>query len=115
MATKTVLVVDDETLLADLYTRYLEDDYTVLTAYDGLDAMDMMNDSVDLVTLDLRMAGVTGVHVLRWLREEGYDTPVVVVSALDPEEAELPIDPQAYLKKPVGHEELLAAVKRFLA
>lgn len=114
MCAKTVLVVDDEPDLVDLFARYLKDEYSVLTAYDGLEAMDVIDESVDLVTLDLRMAGVTGGQVLVWFREEGYHCPVIVVSAIDPYDAELPVAPDAFLEKPVTRKELLAAVRQFM-
>ena len=113
MSKKTVLVVDDEAALADLFTRYLEDEFRVITAYDGLDAMDLIDESVDIVTLDLRMAGVTGGQFFTWMREEGYDCPVIVVSAINPIEADLPLEPEEYLVKPISREQILAAVREY--
>lgn len=60
----TVLIVEDEQPLADLYAKFLESTYTVRTAYDGTEALDSMSHEVDVVLLDRRMSGLSGEEVL---------------------------------------------------
>jgi len=63
----TVLVVDDEHHLADLYTDYLADDHEVLTAYGGEEALELLDDpdtDVDVTLLDRRMPDLSGDEVL---------------------------------------------------
>ena len=53
--TPTVLVVDDERDLADLYAAWLEMEYEVVTAYGGEEAIDTMDRSVDVALVDRLM------------------------------------------------------------
>ncbi len=111
---KTILVVDDDTNIADLYTMWLEPEYEVRTAYGGEEALEQVDESVELVVLDRRMPEVTGDEVLETIREKGFDCLVVLVTAVDPEFniVELPFD--AYLTKPVLREDLTEMVEMLL-
>jgi DNA-binding response OmpR family regulator len=50
-----VLVVEDEPDLADLYAAWLGDEYRVRTAYGGREALDALDDEIDVILLDRRM------------------------------------------------------------
>ena len=67
----TILVVDDNEMNRDALTRRLErKGYTVLTAEDGYQAIDIVGkQSVDLILLDIMMPGITGLDVLKLLRQ----------------------------------------------
>lgn len=80
----TVLVVDDERPLADVRARWLEDDYDVRTAYSGEDALESIDETVDVVVLDQRMPGLSGDDVLVAMHERGLDPGIVVVSGTEP-------------------------------
>ena len=58
-----VLVVEDETHLAELYSEYLDDNYDVRTAYGGVEAIEMLASDLDIVLLDRRMPIVSGNEV----------------------------------------------------
>jgi DNA-binding response OmpR family regulator len=117
MATEnaTILAVDDEPGLVDIYEAWFSDKYAVRTAYGGREALSEFDDAVDLVLLDRRMPGISGDEVLETLREDGHDCPVVMVTAVEPDEGmiELPFD--EYVVKPVDKNELLGAAERALA
>ncbi|WP_254524694.1 response regulator transcription factor [Natrinema caseinilyticum] len=83
-AQPTVLVVDDERELADLYAMWVGEDYEVVTAYDGRSAIERVNDSIDAVLLDRHMPDITGDRVLEEIRAAGYDCWVIMVTAVDP-------------------------------
>lgn len=110
----TVLVVDDEQDIADIYTLQLEDDYDVRTVYGGPEAVEAMDEDVDVVLLDRRMPEMSGNEVLERIRAEGYDSRVVMVTAIDPEFdiIEMPFDD--YLCKPVDKETLHEAIEQQL-
>lgn len=110
----TILAVDDERELVDIYRTWFGDDYTIRPAYGGREALSAFDDSVDLVLLDRRMPGTSGDEVLEELRERGYDGPVVMVTAVEPDEGmiELPFD--EYVVKPIDREELLETVDQAL-
>jgi DNA-binding response OmpR family regulator len=111
---RTVLVVDDERGLADLYAIWLEDDYDVRTAYDGSEALDGLDASVDVVLLDRQMPDVSGDDVLSELRDRGIDCRVAMVTAVEPELDIVDLGFDDYLRKPVDRETLLATVERLV-
>lgn len=110
----TVLVVDDERDVADLYAFRLEEEYTVRTAYGGQAALDSLDEDVDVILLDRRMPGLTGDEVLQRVREGGSDPRVVMVTAIDPDVDIVDMEFDDYLCKPVGKETLLEAVEHQL-
>ena len=101
-----VLVVDDEARLADLFAAWLGADRAVETAYDGEEALAKMTDSVEVVLLDRRMPGLSGDEVLEEIREQGYDSRVVMVTAVDPDFDIIEMGFDDYLVKPVSKDEL---------
>lgn len=110
----TVLVVDDEEGLADLYAIWLRDRYTVETAYDGEAALTALDEDVDVVLLDRQMPGVSGDDVLDTIRERGLDCRVAMVTAVEPELDIVDLGFDDYLRKPVDRETLRETVDRLL-
>jgi DNA-binding response OmpR family regulator len=106
----TVLVVDDERDVADLYALRLQEAYTPMTAYGGREALEKMDEHVAAVLLDRRMPDMHGDDVLAALRDQGYDCPVIMVTAVDPDLNILEMDFDDYLNKPVYEETLLRTV-----
>jgi DNA-binding response OmpR family regulator len=106
----TVLVVDDEPHIVGMYAAMLEDAHTVRTATSGREALDRITEDVDVVLLDRRMPDLSGDDVLTTIRSEGHDCHVALVTAVTPDLdiVELPFD--AYLVKPVRHQDLLDLV-----
>src|SRR5271155_2520499 len=81
---RTILLVDDESAARYGTGRALEKQYKVIEAASAAAARDAVAVSVpDLILLDLVMPGEDGISFLRWLRENGHEVPVLVVSALD--------------------------------
>lgn len=110
----TVLVVDDETALADLYAVWLEDTYRVRTAYGGEEALGALDETVDVVLLDRKMPDITGDEVLARLRERGLDCRVALVTAVDPDFDILELGFDSYVTKPVERDDLHEAVETLL-
>ncbi|MFC4249308.1 HalX domain-containing protein [Natribaculum luteum] len=106
-----VLVVDDETQLADLFAMWLQQDWAVATAYDGEEALEMLSDSLEVVLLDRRMPGRSGDDVLREIRDVGCDCRVVMVTAVDPDFDIIEMGFDDYLVKPVSKDELVEVVQ----
>ncbi|WP_248515652.1 HalX domain-containing protein [Salinarchaeum laminariae] len=107
-----ILVVDDESRLADLFAAWLQADWNVETAYDGETALEKMGESVEIVLLDRRMPGLSGDEVLEQIREEGYDCRVVMVTAVDPDFDIIEMGFDDYLVKPVSKDDLLDIIDR---
>src|ERR1700741_3038924 len=78
----TVLVVDDEPLVLDVVTRYLEHDgHRVVTAPDGGAARELIEqESPSLVLLDVMLPGEDGLDLCRWIRSSS-DLPVILLTA----------------------------------
>jgi DNA-binding response OmpR family regulator len=115
MAPKNVLVVDDDRELADLYADWLDEQYTVHTAYGGNEALDLLeeaDDGYDAILLDRRMPDLTGDLTLVVLRDRGYDYPVAMVTAVEPDVDVLDLGFDDYLVKPATRGDLYATVER---
>jgi len=106
----TVLVVDDETDIADLYTTWLEVDHEVRTAYGGEEAIEKVDATVDVVFLDRQMPDYSGDEVLERIREADHGCRVVMVTAVDPDFDIVDMGFDDYLTKPVMREDLAEAV-----
>jgi len=111
----TILAVDDERDLVDIYRTWFGGRYTIREAYGGREAISAFDEDVDLVLLDRRMPGLSGDEVLERLREADHDCPVVMVTAVEPDEGmiELPFD--EYVVKPIDKAELRESIERALA
>jgi DNA-binding response OmpR family regulator len=110
----TILIVDDEPSITDLYALRLEDEYDVRTAYSGSEALEKIDDVVDVVLLDRRMPDLSGDEVLSKIREEGIDCRVAMVTAVDPDFDILDLGFDAYVVKPVSEEDLKDTVDTLL-
>ncbi|MFB6160267.1 MAG: response regulator [Haloferacaceae archaeon] len=112
--TPTVLIVEDEPELANIYAHQLDDEYEVLTATSGREALDLLDDvgAVDVALLDRRMPNLTGDEVLAEMRDRGHDSRVAMVTAVDPDVDVLEMPFDAYLTKPVTGGDLHETVER---
>jgi len=81
---KTILIVDDEPAARYGLRRALESKYRVAEAGSAEAAREALTrEQPDLVLLDVVLPGQSGIEFLRWMREQGSETPVLMVSALD--------------------------------
>jgi DNA-binding response OmpR family regulator len=109
-----VLVVEDEPDLADLYATWLDDEYDVRVAYGGREALDALDDAVDVVLLDRRMPDLSGDEVLVALRERDIDCRVAMVTAVEPDFDIIEMGFDDYLVKPVSRDALVSTVSNLL-
>ena len=107
----SVLVVEDEAQLAELFTAFLAPGYDVRTATSGQEALEMADEELDVVLLDRRMPDRSGDEVLAELVDRGVDAMFGMISGVDPDTdiVDMPFDD--YLTKPVARDELLAFVE----
>jgi DNA-binding response OmpR family regulator len=114
-----VLVIEDSNDLAQGLRFNLElEGYAVKVADDGNAGLSLAREwDPDLVILDLMLPGMDGYQVLRSLRADGSQTPVLILSARG-EEADkvrgFQLDADQYVTKPFGLIELLERVKSLL-
>jgi DNA-binding response OmpR family regulator len=110
----TVLVVDDEQDLADLYAAWLQDGYEVRTAYGGERALELIDDTVDVALVDRLMPDRSGDEVVEEIRARGFECRVAMVTAVEPDFDILDLGFDDYVVKPVRREELLDVVETLL-
>jgi len=110
----TVLVVDDEQDLADLYAAWLQDEYEVRTAYGGERALELIDDAVDVALVDRLMPDRSGDEVVEEIRARGFDCRVSMVTAVEPDFDIMDLGFDDYVVKPVRREELLDTVETLL-
>ncbi len=80
---RRILVADDDADIRILLKTFLEDEgYTVSEAANGQDALEgVRSGAYDLVLLDMRLPGMTGMDVLKQLREKQGNVPVILITA----------------------------------
>ena len=111
-----ILVVDDEQAVRESLRRSLKfNGYDVVLAADGVEAVEMVHrENPGLLILDVMMPNMDGLEVCRTLRSEGWDRPILVLTARDgvsDRVAGLDAGADDYLPKPFALEELLARVR----
>lgn len=111
-----VLVIDDEPAIRRFLRLSLAaQGYLVLEAESGESGYALLQrNAVDVVILDLGLPGVSGLDILKRLRESGSSVPVIVLSSRSDEGgkvAALDMGADDYVTKPFGMDELLARIR----
>jgi len=108
------MVVDDEQEVADVYALRLRNEYETRVAYGGEDALEAIDEDVDVLLLDRRMPDLSGDDVLERIRETEYDCRILMLTAVDPglDITDMPFDD--YLCKPVEKDDLVEAINQQL-
>lgn len=121
MEGKTILLADDEEDVKVVVRLFLESKgYTILTAFDGLDAVDQaQKNKPDLILLDVMMPVMNGYEVAAKLREDEAtkDIPIVMLSAASHQEAVkkgLESGAKDYLIKPFEPKKLEETIRKYL-
>lgn len=110
-----VLIVEDEKDVAEMFRRWLEDDYAVSVALSGNEALDTLErKDIDVVLLDRLMPGLSGDEVLERIEEEGYGCRVAMVTAVEPDFDIVEMGFDEYITKPSSPGELKTTVEILL-
>ena len=115
-----LLVIDDHTLFRAGLTSLLERrKIDVVEARDGETGMELLTrEEFEIILLDLRMPDMSGLEVLRWLRQVRIKTPVVMLSTSSEEKdlvESLRLGAQGYLLKDMDPDDLVKSLKNVLA
>ncbi|MDD5674746.1 MAG: response regulator [Chitinivibrionales bacterium] len=115
-----LLVVDDEKAICTILGQYLQkNNYTVFTAGSGDEALKIIEQNkIDLVLTDIKMPGMSGVELLKWIREHNRSIPVLITTGfptLDSAIEALKLGAFDYLTKPFHLEEIGEKIKRALS
>lgn len=116
--TRILIIEDNKNLATGLRNNLEIEGYEVQVAADGTSGLSQArSSSPDLIVLDLMLPGMDGYRVLRTLREEGIDTPVLILSARGEETDKVlgfHLGADDYVAKPFGLLELLARIDALL-
>lgn len=108
----TVLIVEDQKDLADLYGIWLRERFEVHVAYSGEDALEIFaEEQIDIVVSDRQMPGLSGKEVLQQIRERGGSQQIIMLTAVQPTKELASVDVDDYLIKPIDRTKLLRAVE----
>lgn len=108
----SVLVVDDEEAVVDLYAEWLREDFDVTAVSSGEEALEALHPGIHVVLLDRNMPSFSGDDVLVTLRDRGLHCRVVLVTGERPETDVVDLGFDDYLRKPVDPDDLVEAVER---
>jgi two-component system response regulator AtoC len=114
-----ILILEDEKLLRMTMRKRLEDEgYRVFEAPNGQTALDLIrDDEPDLLLLDYKLPDMTGIDVLRQVREMHLDTSAILLTAyssIGTAVEAMKLGAHDYLDKPVDYDELLATIAKAL-
>jgi len=121
VAGEKILVVEDKPEMIQILTDYVlgPQGYVTLTAHNGEEGLRMaLSEEPDLVILDLRMPKMSGLEVLKTLRERQCFVPVIVITAYGSEEVvvrALRLGANDYVAKPFALDEMTQVVERVLS
>lgn len=105
-----ILVVEDDRNMRLLTSARLSDQYNVTCACDGAEALEIIHKGgIDLIISDIMMPVMDGYELLRRIREEGYTTPFLMLTAketIDAMEQGYKLGTDDYMKKPFSSDEL---------
>ena len=117
---KQILIVDDEPDTLELMQTILEyEGYEIIKALNGMEALDLINENIDLVLLDVRMPKLNGIEVCKRLKSDpSYKhIPIVIFSAKTLEyqiEEGLKAGADEYITKPFSSSYLLGILQKYL-
>jgi DNA-binding response OmpR family regulator len=115
---RILLIEDNRGYAATLRANLEREGYQVSVAATGLAGLEAArSEAPDLVILDLMLPGMNGFSVLQRLRDEGRETPLLIMTALGAEEEKLRgfgLGADDYIVKPCGLLEILARVRALL-
>ena len=114
-----LLVIEDERKIARVITESLKrEKYAVDAAYDGEEGFNLADSQpYDLLIVDRMLPGLEGTEIVKKLRENGKNMPILFLTALSTTEDKtlgLDVGADDYLTKPFAIDELLARVRALL-
>jgi len=108
----TILIIDEDVSILELYERTLNKDYQVFTCSTQHDALEMLSiHHPQLIVLEPTIQGYQGWELLQEIKDS-YKIPIILCSALDDRKRGMEAGATAFLIKPVLPQTLLMVIKR---
>ncbi len=112
---RKVLIADDEKdFVTFLSVALKKKGFDIITAFDGEEAKARIKEAnLDIILLDLMMPRLNGWEVLRWIREKGISTPVIIISArnsFSDIKDVYNLDADYYMVKPVNVKDVIKGI-----
>lgn len=117
---QTILVVDDEPMVLDLFEEILSKErYTLLTANNGKEALELVRKKTpDLVILDLKLPDVSGIETLRRINRLSENTEVIIITgygSMETTRAAMRLGAYDYITKPFDIDYIRALIEDALS
>lgn len=118
MTQHNILLADDDIVLAELLTEYLQGEgFEITLVHNGEEALEASKTPKDMIILDIMMPKMDGLEVLKAIRQTDTDTPVIMLTARGDDIDRilgLELGADDYMPKPCNPRELLARIKAIL-
>lgn len=115
MSRKILIVEDEEKIARFVELELVHEGYEVIKAFDGRTGLDLaLSEHADLIVLDVMLPRLNGLEVLRRIRKEGNNVPILLLTARDAvmdKVSGLDAGADDYITKPFAIEELLARIR----
>jgi DNA-binding response OmpR family regulator/DNA-binding HxlR family transcriptional regulator len=110
----SVLILEDERMVADIFTEYFAESYDVQHVRTGEEAIETYTDDIDLLIVDRKLEGMSGDDVAARIRAEHEQPLILCVSGVEPDDdiCELAVDD--YIHKPVEEAEMKTRLELLL-
>lgn len=109
-----ILIIEDDTYINNMLAKLLTNNsYQVIQAFSGTEGIMVLDNSVDLILLDLMLPGKNGEEVIDAIKNK-VNAPIIVMSAISNVEKKLDLfnaGVKDYITKPFDNNELLARIK----
>ncbi len=115
---KRVLIIDDTKNIRILLQKVLQlEGFEVETASNGTEGLDMIHErDYSLIFMDIKLPGISGTEILRTIREEGNNTPTIIMTAYATIKNAvdcIQLGAITYIQKPFTSERILNTMKQF--
>lgn len=114
----TIMIVEDDEMIRMLVKTQLAGSYRVLEAEDGEQALELLDhDHADLLIVDIQMPKMNGYELVCALRESGYNTPIIMLTAMNTfahKKEGFAVGIDDYMTKPINYEELVWRIEALL-
>ncbi|AKF25292.1 regulator [Sulfurovum lithotrophicum] len=111
-----ILLMEDDPVLGDILTDYLQQFYTTHRAFDSAEAQEFIDDeSYDLFIFDINVPGKSGIELLEELRSFNDTTPAIIITAYEDTKhlkESFDVGAHDYIRKPFELEELRLRIEK---